>query len=348
MFQPDYTHIVDAASNRAAKRLPLYEHVINEDFIERVLGEPFSTYNDGTYEGACAYLTAYCRFYREMGYDTVSYERCIGPSMPGSGSLGGHKDGVIKTRADFEKYPWAEIPDLYFEQNTRWFRALAAAMPAGMKGIGGVGNGIFECVQDIVGYMDLCYIREDDPALYADLFRKVGETNLAIWRRFLDMFGDVFCVVRFGDDLGFKSATLLPEEDVRAHVITAYKPIINEVHAHGKRFLLHSCGNIFGVMDDLIAAGIDAKHSNEDIIAPFTEWVNRYGNKIGNFGGIDASELCLLDEKGVTQYVTDVLRACEGHGGIAFSTGNSVPGYIPTENYLAMIQAVRTYRGDFK
>jgi len=346
VFQPDYQHIVDAASNRAAKRQPLYEHVVNIDFIERVLGKPISHLSKEGASGRKEYLKEYCRFYYEMGYDTVSYEICIGPSMPGSGCLGGHKDGVIKTREDFEKYPWAEIPDLYFTKNTDWFRTFAEVLPAGMKGIGGVGNGIFECVQEIVGYMDLCYIREDDPELYADLFKKVGETNLIIWKRFLAEFADSFCVMRFGDDLGFKSATLLPEDDIRQFIIPAYKGIIDAVHSYGKKFLLHSCGNIFGVMEDLIAAGIDAKHSNEDIIAPFTEWVNRYGNRIGNFGGIDASELCLLDTKGVAQYVTDVLHACEGHGGIAFSTGNSVPGYIPTENYLAMIEAVRQYRGE--
>ena len=41
-------------------------------------------------------------------------------------------------------------------------------------------------------------------------------------------------------------------------------------------------------MDDLIdEAKIDAKHSNEDQIDPFSVWVQRYGNKIGNLGGID-------------------------------------------------------------
>lgn len=48
-------------------------------------------------------------------------------------------------------------------------------------------------------------------------------------------------------------------------------------------------------MDDLITgAAIDAKHSNEDQIAPFPEWVVRYGDRIGNFGGIDTDAVCRL------------------------------------------------------
>ena len=49
----------------------------------------------------------------------------------------------------------------------------------------------------------------DDEDFYAGLFRKVGETNLKIWTRFMKEFGDIFCVLRFGDDLGYKSNTML-------------------------------------------------------------------------------------------------------------------------------------------
>ena len=44
-------------------------------------------------------------------------------------------------------------------------------------------------------------------------------------------------------------------------------------HDAGKPFILHSCGNLEAVYPDLIDdVGIDAKHSNEDTIAPFSRW----------------------------------------------------------------------------
>ena len=39
-----------------------------------------------------------------------------------------------------------------------------------MREIGVPGNGIFECVQDIVGLSNLCLIGADDPGLCKDLF----------------------------------------------------------------------------------------------------------------------------------------------------------------------------------
>jgi len=74
-------------------------------------------------------------------------------------------------------------------------------------------------------------------------------------------------------------------------------------------------------MDDLInVAGIDAKHSNEDII-------------------------CSDDTAYVKKYTTDVLnQIARGNGGIAIGTGNSVPDYVSIAGYLAMNEAIREFR----
>lgn len=338
-------NIVSAARNIEVQRIPLYEHIIEPMIMEEIIGKSFAALYDGDNRDLDAFFKEYCGFFRDMGYDTVSYEELIGPAMPGSGALGGHKKGVIRSRDDFDKYPWEGICDTYFQKYSRAFESLRRNLPPGMKAIGGVGNGIFECVQDLVGFEDLCYLTEDDPQLYEDLFAKVGDTNLAIWKRFLTEFGDIFCVCRFGDDLGFKSTTLLQPEDIRRFIIPQYKRIVDEVHRSGKPFLLHSCGCIFNVMDDIISnAEIDAKHSNEDQIAPFPVWVQRYGDRIGNFGGIDTDAVCQLNKQEMYDYIGDVIKKCTGRGGFAFGSGNSIPYYVPAQNYVRMVEVFRNLR----
>jgi uroporphyrinogen decarboxylase len=347
-FTPDYNHLVLAARNCEAPRLPLYEHIVCDEMMETVLGRPFSALLAGDYRDKVEYFRNYCAFFQKMGYDTVSFEACIGPIMPGSGALGNHVDPVLKTRADFERYPWEEIPERYFACYSEQFRALGEALPAGMKAVGGVGNGVFECVQELTGYTGLCYLSVDDPALYRQLFATVGEMMLTIWRRFLPEYGESYCVLRFGDDLGYKSNTLLPTQDIVEMIIPQYRRIVDAVHASGKPFLLHSCGKIQGVMDDLIGkARIDAKHSNEDQIAPFPFWVEAYGDRIGNFGGIDTDAVCRLGKEEMREYIRDVIQQCAHHGGFAFGSGNSIPDYVPAEGYLTMVETVRELRGDF-
>ena len=349
-FTPDYTNIEKSARNIEVERLPLYEHGIDYGQMEKVLNKEFAGLLYGNDRDKVEFCKNVCEFYKTMGHDAVSFELCVGSAMPGSGALGGHVDPVIKTREDFEKYPWDGVPDTYFNLFDGYFKALREAMPEGMKAIGGVGNGIFECVQELVSYMNLCYISADDPDLYADLFKKVGDTNTKIWTRFMKEYGDIFCVLRFGDDLGYKSNTMLPADDIIDHIVPQYKRIIEVVHSYNKPFLLHSCGAIFDVMDALIdVAKIDAKHSNEDQIAMFPEWVERYGDRIGNFGGIDTDAVCRISDRSeMKEYIMDVIGKCKGHGGFAFSSGNSIPGYVPIENYIMMTEIVREYRGDFK
>lgn len=345
-FIPDYRNIVDAANNIEAKRLPLYDHIVSDKIMEKILNVKFSGLSGGDDRDLDEYFSHYCEFFRKMGYDTVSYECCLSAVMPSNGCLGGHAPPAIRNREDFEKYPWDEIVPRYFQTYTRFFEALRRNMPAGMKAIGGVGNGIFECVQDIVGFMDLCYISVDDPQLFSDLFEKMVRISCLVWERFLREFGDIYCVLRFGDDLGYKLNTLLPEDDVKREIIPRYGRIIQLIHSCRKPFLLHSCGCIFGVMDDLIdVAKIDAKHSNEDVIAKFPVWVEKYGDRIGNFGGIDTDAVCRLSREEMADYITDVIRRCEHHGGFAFGSGNSIPDYVPVEGYLNMIQTVREIRG---
>ena len=347
MFIPDYSNIVKAAKNEKSSRIPLYEHIIAPSVMETITGKQFGDPEHGSFNDKKEFFRHYNQFFPDMGYDAVCWECCAGTVMPGSGSLGGHKIGEIQSRKDFDKYPWDSVPDLYFERFTDYFRAFGETLPEGVRGIGGVGNGVFECVQEITGFENLCLIKYDDEELYHGLFEKTGAMLAAIWTRLISEFGDLFCVFRFGDDLGFKTSTLLSDSDIRELVIPQYRRIIEIIHRSGKPFLLHSCGKIFNVMDDLISAGIDAKHSNEDVISPYSRWIDDYGSRIGNFGGIDTGELYDISEADIVSYTTEIYRMCEAKGhGTAIGSGNSIPSHVSPDRYCQMIDTIRKLRKD--
>jgi hypothetical protein len=82
-FQPDYRHFVDVMLNKRPVRLPLYEHIVNPSSMERILGLRFAELEGGDAKDRAEYFRHHCRFFREMTYDTVSYEVCIGGTLPG-------------------------------------------------------------------------------------------------------------------------------------------------------------------------------------------------------------------------------------------------------------------------
>lgn len=349
-FTPDYKNIVKVANNEWVDRIPLYEHIIGPKVMKEITGtSPYDLMFSKDMAESKEGFRQYWDFFKQMGYDTASLEFCICGILINGGALGSHKEGCIKTREDFEKYPFDELPELFFKEYAPYLKNFGETCPAGMKAVGGVGNGLFETVQDLVGYMNLCFLKSDDEELYADLFKKMGDVHAKIWKRFLEEYSDVYCVCRFGDDLGFNTMTLLSTDDICEHILPQYRRITDMVHKHNKPFLLHSCGNLFKVFDSIISqANINAKHSNEDSIAHFSVWVDKYGDKIGNFGGVDTDILCRKSEEEIREYVLDCLNKVKGHGGIAFGSGNSIPDYVPTEGYLAMVNTVRQWRGDYK
>ena len=224
-------------------------------------------------------------------------------------------------------------------------RGTGRPLPPGMQALGGVGNGVFEISEDLVGFQYLAYMQVDDPELFAELYRRIGDLMVEIWTVFLQRYGDTFAICRFGDDLGFKTSTLVSPAIIRQHILPQYQRVIDLIKGAGKPFLWHSCGRIFAIMDDVIALGIDAKHSNEDIIAPFDEWIARYGDRIGLLGGIDVDLLCRHQPAAIVEEVFEKGRRFRAAArGYALGSGNSIPEYVPVDGYSAMLEGVRRIR----
>ena len=131
-FQPDHTNMLMVLHNRRPDYLPLYEHHIDAPFISKVLGEDLNA------EGLnAAELEAYYRkiigFWKHMTYDAFDYEAAICDILPGHGAILGGMKGPIQTRADFDTYPWEDIPRIFKEAYIPHLEAIRQALPPGMK-----------------------------------------------------------------------------------------------------------------------------------------------------------------------------------------------------------------------
>ncbi|MGQ9733331.1 MAG: uroporphyrinogen decarboxylase family protein, partial [Candidatus Zipacnadales bacterium] len=109
-------------------------------------------------------------------------------------------------------------------------------------------------------------------------------------------------------------------------------------HAKGIPYGLPSCGNIEQIMGDLIReVGIDGKHSFEDAIKPAAQAQTEWGDFIAILGGVDVDVLGRRSAEEVRRYVRELINICSPRGRFAVGSGNSIPAYVPVENYLTMI-----------
>lgn len=347
-FEPNYKHLVDAAYNREAERLPLYEHGFDPGVVESIINEPVVPLLSGSYSDKIEAFRRVAKVAVQLGYDMLPFEGVIVAIVQGGRGLCGQGEVLIDSMDALHAYPWDKKLQEYIQHFSEYFDAVREALPEGMKAVGGAGSGMFETMQDFVPFQELVFLQVDEPEVYEALWKQIGDLEFRIWQWVMENYADCFAVCRFGDDLGFRSATLLQPADIRKYILPQYKRIVDLVHSYSKPFLLHSCGKIYEVMDDIIDhVGIDAKHSNEDAIDPFDVWVEKYGDRIGNFGGVEMNIMTLNTPEEVRTYVLDLLeRIATGSGGIAIGTGNQISSYTKPENWIAMCNAVREFRGD--
>jgi uroporphyrinogen decarboxylase len=325
-------------ARRTPDRVPFVELFIDEEVMVALRESPFSA-DPAERAREIADLYLHLGFdYAPAGvnfhfpYVTISTDDTAGLSR-GDRAWVDEAHGAVETWDDFERYPWPTPgPSTYAP-----LEQAAAALPEGMRLITLGPGGVLENVMWVMGYEPMSYAMVDQPDLVEAMFDRVGETLVEVFDGIAreEAVGAVF----LGDDMGFKTQPLISPEALRSYVFPWQRRLAEVVHSHGKPFLLHACGNLESVMDDLIDfVRIDAKHSFEDVIMPVSEAKRRWGDRIALLGGVDVDLLTRGTPNQVRAKTREVLEACMPGGGYALGTGNSVANYIPVENYLALLE----------
>jgi uroporphyrinogen decarboxylase len=144
-----------------------------------------------------------------------------------------------------------------------------------------------------------------------------------------------------GDDWGFRSGTLISRQHLRDLILPWHASYSHIAHEKGLRYFLHSCGNVYGLMPDLIdVVKIDAKHSFEDAVLPVEKFLAGYGDRVAALGGLDVNFVSQASPDEVRRYVHKKINLCAPFGRFAIGTGSSITSYISVENYLAIIETV--------
>ncbi|MBL7132948.1 MAG: hypothetical protein ISS78_02515 [Phycisphaerae bacterium] len=241
--------------------------------------------------------------------------------------------GPIMSWDDFERFPWPDPTGAELSAELEW---LQDNLPDDMCVIGGLTGHFAEELAWLMGYETLCFALYDQRDLVAAVARKLLEIYRVCVERTLQF--DRVKAIWASDDMGFKTGLLISPDDTRRFVLTGHKALAAMAHAAGRPYLLHSCGNLGDIIDDLIDdVAIDARHSFEDTIEDVREAKGTYGRRIGLIGGIDVDFLCRSDAQAIRRRVRDTLDTCQPGGRYCLGTGNSVTNYIPLDNYLAMI-----------
>jgi len=343
---PDGERMVDILmGRRACDKPPLVEYLVDDVHIKAIvtgmLGRPWAEPKD--LESTRVYLDNYIRFWHRMGYDYVRLERSAGftfPELDAEDQTMQDRQrhwqqlhtGPIGSWQDFENYPWPEVTD----ESLADIAYVNDHLPDGMGLIASHCAGHFEHLSRLFGYERLCMLIYDDPQLVQAVADRIGQTLERFYLKLVQL--DRLIAIWGGDDMGFRSGTLIGPEHLRKYCLPWHRRFAQIAHEHELPYFLHSCGNLQAIYESLINdVKIDAKHSFEDAILPADRFHAAYSDRIGTLGGVDVDILAGKSPQQVRHRTREMIEKCAPKGRYGIGSGNSIPSYVPLENYMTML-----------
>ncbi|MGE5224331.1 MAG: uroporphyrinogen decarboxylase family protein [Omnitrophica WOR_2 bacterium] len=140
------------------------------------------------------------------------------------------------------------------------------------------------------------------------------------------------------DDIAYKNGLLISPKWLRQHWAPRLERLVESWHSRDTYCIFHSDGNLWAILDDLVAAGIDGLNPLEVLAGMSVKAVRQRYPKLALTGGIDVSQLLSL---GTPEEVRQACRqAIEDAGGRGYFLGSTTELHwdVKLENAIAMLE----------
>lgn len=342
-YQPNFNRLRTALFGGQADRVPLLELGIAESIMSQFLGKPITGLKDRI------------EFYQKAGYDYVKISPRIDMNpdkiQPKEGerisqstenvnerSWHASGQGIITTMEEFERFRWPKMEEVDYSD----FESAQKLLPENMKIIGQYGD-IFTWTWDFMGFETFSFALIDNPELVEALFNKIGSIVLNLFETIVtfDHIGAIF----YSDDIAINTGLFVSPQVYRTYLFPWMKKIGDLCRKNDIPFIYHTDGDIWSVLDDLKACGVNALQPIEPQAMDIVELKQKRGTDFCLVGNVDVDLLARGTPEQIENQVKFLLRHVAPGGGYCLGSGNTVPEYVPFRNYLAMIETGRRYGG---
>lgn len=216
------------------------------------------------------------------------------------------------------------------------------AIHVGDPGLGDIinSNGMLRSMDQIL--VDL--MTDDEAGLL--LIRRKADIQLEVTRRTLEAAKGAIDFVWMGEDLGTQIAPLISMELYKKHIQPIHQQFISLAKSFHLPVMIHSCGSSSWAYDEFIKMGINAV----DTLQPEAKDMSpaylkaRYGDRLAFHGCIStAGTVAYGTAEETALSCKKTLEIMMPGGGYCFAPTHMLQDNSPTENVLAMYEAVHQF-----
>ena len=206
----------------------------------------------------------------------------------------------------------------------------------------GIGFSLYERAWALRGLQTLLMDFYDHPGFVHGLLNSIAEYNIAQIREALkhDIDG-----VMFGDDWGQQRGLQMGPKLWHEFIYPVLKRMYAVAAEAGKKVFIHSCGDVDELFEDLLGIGLNVFNPFQPEVMDVATLIPQYRGRLAFYGGMSTQKTLPYGAVEDVRRETRSLLELGRPGGYIFSPAHDVPGDVPLENMLAMIDLVQQQPG---
>ncbi len=201
-----------------------------------------------------------------------------------------------------------------------------------------IGFSLYERAWTLRGMENLMIDFIEHPEFVDRLFETIVRYNIAQVRRALKYDVDA---VYFGDDWGQQRGLQMGRKTWRRFILPALQRMYGVVREAGKFVMIHSCGDVDELFDDLIGAGVGCFNPFQPEVMDVGRLLPQYRGRLAFHGGLSTQRTLPFGTADDVRNETRRLLELGRDGGYIFAPAHDVEGDVPLENMLAAIDTVQ-------
>jgi uroporphyrinogen decarboxylase len=345
-IEPDFERFLDVLLLRQAwKRPPQFDFHINAAHKASVLGRPAVTGADMV------------EFFSVTGYDFVQVsvympqpelaEAQSAQRAGGGAASFSSTASVIESYEHFRAKRWswqamAEGDTGAIKYQYDLLVQVAEAIPDSMK-IVLHGGDVFTYLWQLLGFNNLCYAIYEEPEFIAEVVESLADAQYYAYHWAIELAGDKIGAMFYSDDIAHGAGPFMSPDFYRKRLFPAMRRYAKQGEAIGVPLIYHSDGQLFPVMDDLIGLGVRGIQPLEPKAMDPLEIKERWPGRVCLMGNIDLDLMSRGTADQVEAHVRERIDSLNVGGGYMPGVSNTVPDYVKLENYIRMIETIRSY-----
>ena len=205
-----------------------------------------------------------------------------------------------------------------------------------------IGFSLFERAWTLRGMENLLMDFHDRPQFVHDILERLADFNIELVRRALRYEIDA---VYFGDDWGQQHGLIMGPALWREFILPQVRRMYAAVRSAGKKVMIHSCGDVDELFDDLVDAGLDCFNPFQPEVMDVDALLRQYHGRLAFHGGLSTQRtLPYGTEDDVRAEVKHLLSLGMG-GGYIFAPAHAVEGDVPGANMMAFLDELMAQEG---